>query len=208
MLAVSILGISDNFKENIDKLDKMNIDFFHIDVMDGEFVCNKTRDVAELINLSKTSTKKDVHLMVNDVLGYVDMYLCLNPEYITFHYEAVSNHLDIINYIKSKNVKVGISISPQTSIDEIKFLLPFIDLVLVMTVEPGKGGQKFMDSMSLKVDDLYKIRQDNDFKYIISVDGGINCDTKKSVKNADLFVVGSYITSSDYQERIDCFKVS
>ena len=115
MLALSILGIKENIKENIQKLDKMDIDYFHIDVMDGQFVENKTIEYNELKGYIKgTQTKKDIHLMVKNVKKYIDEYKQLEPEIITFHYEAVENPKEIIEYIKKENIKVGISIKPET----------------------------------------------------------------------------------------------
>lgn len=208
MLAVSILGIKENTKENIKKLDNLNIDFFHIDIMDGKFVKNKTWEYEEIDKLIKTTKhKKDIHLMVNDIKKYVDEFSKMNPEIITFHYEATNNPLEIINYIKNKEIKVGISIKPETKIEKIEKYLDQVDLVLVMSVEPGAGGQKFMDEATSKIDKLYKKRKEKKLNYLIEVDGGINNETKLKVQNADILVVGSYITNNKYEEKINEFKM-
>lgn len=208
MLSVSILGIKENIKENINKLDNLKIDYFHIDIMDGIFVNNKTWEFEQINEMIKnTTTKKDVHLMVKDIKKYIDDFIKINPEFITFHYEATNNADEIIDYIKSKNIKVGISIKPKTEIETIKHLLEKIDLVLVMSVEPGFGGQKFIENSIEKIDKLYELRKNNNYNYLIEVDGGINLETKEKTKNADILVVGSYITSSkDYKEKINTIK--
>lgn len=202
MLAVSILGIKENIKENIKKLDDTNIDYFHLDIMDGKFVSNKTWDIYQMKELIENVKKPlDVHLMVEDVYKYVDWFANLNPEYITFHYEACNNVLEVISYISRKKVKVGMAIKPNTKIDEIIDYLPFLDMVLVMSVEPGYGGQKFMDSAIDKINTLKKLQQYHQFK--IEVDGGINDTTSKLCKNADILVVGSFITNyPNYEDQI------
>ncbi len=207
MLSVSILGIKEDIKENIELLDKLNIDFLHLDIMDGIFVPNKTWEYEEIEQLLKnTKTKKDVHLMVKNVKKYIDDFIKINPENITFHYEATDNQLELIKYIKNKNIKAGLSIKPQTEIKEIKHLLKDIDLVLVMSVEPGFGGQKYIENSTKKINELKKLREENNYKYVIEVDGGINNETKEKAKNADILVVGSYITNNNYKEKIKEFK--
>ena len=204
-IAVSFLSIKDNIKEEVNKLDKLGIDYIHVDVMDNIFVPNKTVNIDGFKNiLDGTLKPKDVHIMVSDVKKYVDDFSVLNPEYITYHYETNINHMEMINYIKSKGIKVGLSIKPNTSVEEIKELLPYIDLVLVMSVEPGKGGQSFMESAVDKVNMLYELKKD--YHYVIEVDGGINLETSKLVSNADILVVGSYITSGNYEERIESLR--
>jgi ribulose-phosphate 3-epimerase len=207
MLSVSILGIKEKIRKNIKKLDKLNIDYFHIDIMDGIFVENTTWGYKEINKILKhTKTKKDVHLMVKDVKKYVDEFINLKPEIITFHYEATNNHLEIINYIKENNIKAGISIKPDTKIEDIKDIIKYVDLVLVMSVEPGKGGQKYIENSTNKINDLYNLRKENNYNYLIEVDGGINNETKEKVTNADILVVGSYITNNNYEEKIREFK--
>ena len=208
MISASFLSIKDNIKENINKLDQTSIDMLHVDIMDGKFVSNSTWGIDEVkYLLSDTKKSKDVHLMVNDVLKDIDDFKVLNPEYITFHYEAVNNHIDIINYIKSLNIKVGLSIKPNTSVDSILPYLDYLDLVLVMSVEPGRGGQSFIESSINKINYLYELRKKNNYHYTIEVDGGINDVTCEYCKNADILVIGSFITNGNYQEQIDKIKV-
>ena len=197
MISASFLSIKENVKDNIEKLDTTTIDMLHVDIMDGLFVENKTWSIEEIVYLLKDTIKpKDVHLMVNDVKKYIDDFKSLKPEYITFHYEATSNVLEMIKYIKSLGIKVGLSIKPNTSVDSIKEYLEDIDLVLVMSVEPGRGGQKFMEDCS---DKLKVIKEHANKDLFLQVDGGINDVTAKicTQKGANSLVAGNYIYNSD-----------
>lgn len=207
-LSVSILSIKNNLKENILKLDQLSIDYLHLDIMDGKFVYNKTWSINEINELLKNTTKPyDVHLMVKDVYKYIDDYKTIKPTYLTFHYEAAKDPLEIINYIKKNKIKVGMSIKPNTSVQEIFPYLSQLDLVLVMSVEPGEGGQDFLISTVNKIRLLDEIRKNYEYHYLIEVDGGINDETIQYCMSADIIVVGSYITSSDdYQGQIDKLK--
>ena len=140
--------------------------------------------------------------MVSDVRRYIDEFSKLNPEFITFHYEAASEISSVINYIHEKGIKVGMSIKPATDISEIVDYLPYLDLVLVMSVEPGKGGQAFIEESVDKIDKLYKLREKENYNYVIEIDGGINNETIKLCDKADIAVVGSYITKQDYETAI------
>ncbi len=203
LISASILNIKEPKCEETTKLSNLDIDYMHLDVMDGIFVENKTYTIEEFYEIVKYVTKpKDVHLMVSDVKRYIDDYAKLNPEYITFHFEAVSEVSSVINYIHEKNIKVGLSIKPATEVSEIVDYLDFVDLVLVMSVEPGKGGQTFIEDSVRKINQLKSLRDSNGYKYIIEVDGGINDKTIKLCENADMFVAGSFITGQDYEEAI------
>ena len=207
MISASFLAINDNLKANIKKLDNTTIDMLHVDIMDGVFVPNKTFDNDEIVEfLRDTKKKKDIHLMVNDIYKYVDCFKVLNPNNITFHYEASSNIIGVIEYIKSLNIKVGMAIKPNTNVCEILKYLKYLDLVLVMSVEPGMGGQKFIENSVNKINDLYEIRNRYDYNFVIEVDGGINNITSKLCDKADILVVGSYITGGNYQEQINNIK--
>lgn len=206
-ISASILDIKEPKCEEVIKLSNLDIDYIHLDVMDGIFVENKTYNFDELYNTIKAVSKpKDVHLMVSDVKKYIDKYAELNPEFITFHYEAVSGIDSVINYIREKNIKVGMSIKPSTSISEIIEYLEYLDLILVMSVEPGKGGQTFIEDSLNKIEQLYTLREKEKYNYLIEVDGGINNETIKKCSKADICVVGSYITKQDYKEAINRLK--
>lgn len=204
MLSVSILGIKENIKENIETLDKLNIDYFHIDIMDGIFVPNKTWKYEEIKSyLSDTKKPKDIHLMVNNPKKYIKQYISLKPEIITFHYEATNNPLELIKYIQKYNIKAGISIKPNTKVEVLKDILKYVDLVLVMSVEPGAGGQSYIENSTNKINELKDLREKNNYNFLIEVDGGINDITKEKAKNADILVVGSFITKGNYKEQIE-----
>lgn len=206
-LSASILNIKEEKQKEVEKLSNEDINYIHVDVMDGIFVENTTYSYNEFESILSLSNKpKDVHLMVSDVKKNIDLYSNLNPEFITFHYEAISDISSVINYIKSKNIKVGLSIKPSTDVNEIIDYLPYVDLVLVMSVEPGKGGQEFIENSVNKINDLYKIREIQNLNFLIEVDGGINPDTIKKCENCDIVVVGNYITSRDYKEAINNLK--
>lgn len=209
-ISASFLSIKNNVKENIKILDQTNIDYLHLDIMDGKFVSNKTWTFMEIKNLLKnTQSLKDVHLMVNNIKKYIKKYKKFKPEYITFHLEATETPLKIINIIKKNGIKVGISIKPNTNVEELRPYLSLVDLVLVMSVEPGRGGQEFIASSIDKIKYLDNIRLKNNYKYVIEVDGGINDTNYHLLKssNVDIVVVGSYITNSNnYQEQIDKLK--
>lgn len=209
-ISASFLSIKENLRENIKRLDQSNISYLHLDIMDNIFVPNKTLDISEIRSLLDNIDKpKDVHLMVKNVKEYVDEYISLQPAFITFHVEAVKDVLETINYIKSKHTKVGISIKPNTNVEQIKNYLPYIDLVLVMSVEPGFGGQSFLPSVVEKIEMLKKIKDENKYHYLIEVDGGINDKTIKLVNGADIVVVGSYITNSgNYDKQIETLAIN
>jgi len=202
-IAASFLDIKGPIQEEVTKLSNLDVDYLHLDVMDGIFVENKTFTYEEFNDITKYSAKpKDVHLMVSDVKRYIDEFSKLNPEFITFHFEAASEVSGVINYIHEKGIKVGISIKPSTDISEIVDYLKYIDLVLVMSVEPGKGGQSFIEESTKKIEQLYNLREKQGYNYIIEVDGGINNETIKLCNKADIVVVGSYITKQNYEEAI------
>lgn len=207
-ISTSILSIKENIDKKILELNNLDTDYIHLDIMDGKFVKNKTRSFNEIYEDIKNTTKKvDVHLMVKDVKKYVDKYLLIKPDIITFHIEAVDDIDYMINYIKEHNTKVGLAIKPNTSIEDLSFYLDKVDLILVMTVEPGKGGQEFIPEMEEKVDELRLLKDAYKYDYLIEVDGGINNKTILNVLNSDIIVVGSYITSSNnYKKQIDTLR--
>ena len=205
-LALSVLNID---YANVEaKLNPLldHIDYVHLDVMDGVFVPNLSFGPEVIKSFRKLTDKPfDTHLMIVNPDKYIKEYAEAGSDLITFHYEASSDSKRTIKLIKSFGKKAGISIKPNTSVDAIKDLLPYLDLVLVMSVEPGFGGQKFMDSAIEKVKALKELKDKNGYSYLISIDGGINGETIKFVnKYLDLVVVGSYILKSEnYLEKIN-----
>ena len=160
-VSTSILSIKDNLKENIEKLDNSSTDYIHLDIMDGIFVPNSTWEYSVVRNLVEHVKKPlDVHLMVSDLDNYIKNFSQLKPDYITFHLEATDDTLKYINMIKEQGIKVGLSIKPSTSIESLKPYLNEIDLVLVMSVEPGAGGQSYIPSSTDKIIELTKLREE------------------------------------------------
>ncbi len=191
ILSPSILAADfSKIGQEIKELDEYKVEWVHLDVMDGKFV-PATTFTHTLVEEIRPLTKMffDVHLMVVNPKDMIEDYVKAGADLITFHYEAVEDSLDLINYIKRFNVKVGISIKPNTSVDEILDLLPHIDLVLVMSVEPGKGGQAFMPNA------LDKIAQLSKYDLLVEVDGGVNKITGKQCleAGADVLVAGSFV---------------
>lgn len=201
-ISASFLSIKDNLKENIARLTQTDIDYLHLDIMDGNFVENKTWDIEQIKGIINYNKPLDIHLMVDDVYKYIDQFQVLKPIYITFHYEINYDIMKVIEYIKQYGIKVGLSIKPETDVEQILPYLPYIDLILVMSVDPGSGGQTFISNTTDKIEKLRAI----DGNFLIEVDGGINGDTIDLVKNVDIIVVGSYITNGDYEERIKNIK--
>ena len=201
MVSVSILGSSDKL-EAVRLLNGTSCDFIHIDVMDGEFVANKAFSMSLVRKINRITEKRmDVHLMVRDAMMYVKRLRGMNIGYVTFHIEAVRDMDigEIIGCIRDMGYGVGVSIKPDTNVSVLKGIIDIVDMVLVMSVEPGKGGQEFMIESVARIKEIRKMRRD----VIISVDGGIN-DMTSFLVDTDMVVVGSYITSSsDYEERIE-----
>ena len=196
-------------------LEVAKTDYFHIDVMDGKFVKQDTTEVMhEYCNHIKqiSNLPLDIHLMVEDIKSYVDSFIPYEPNIITFHLEACKDReqiLSLIKYIKENNIKVGISIKPNTKIEEVLEYLPLVHLVLIMTVEPGYGGQSLIPETVDKVKDLKAYLSENNIEVDIEVDGGINLENKEFLKEAgaNIIVSGStIINSSDYKETIEQIK--
>lgn len=197
LVAPSILSADfANLESDVKMLEKNGADWVHIDVMDGHFVPNLTIGAPVVKAINRISTiPLDVHLMIENPGKYIKDFAFAGADIITFHYEAVQNNTDeIIDLIKSYNIKVGISIKPKTDVFEIEKYIHKVDLVLVMTVEPGFGGQKFIQNCAEKIKEIKKINE----RVIVEVDGGINSETADYCKNlgVDVLVAGNYIFSS------------
>lgn len=216
-VGTSLLNANENkILDIIHNLDNAKTDYFHIDVMDGEFVKNDTHDkmltICEYIT-HVSRTPMDVHLMVKDVKNFVDSYAIFNPNTITFHYEACKDEnevMELIKYVKEKARKVGLAISPETEVEKIKKFLPYVHEVLVMTVVPGEGGQKLIPETINKIEELSKIRDDENLDFDIEVDGGINVENSDDLKEngADILVAGSAILNSkNYKKTIKDLKI-
>ncbi len=210
-VAVSFLSLKDDLETTIKKINESSAEYFHVDMMDGIFVPNTTYTVADLKKIFKNVDKKlDVHLMCCSPNKYVREIAKLpNVEYLTIHYESHRRPIDVINMIRHTPMKVGIAINPETKVSHIVPLLKSVDQVLVMSVHPGKGGQEFMEDILYKIETLRDIREENNYHYIISVDGGINDKTSKLAKDAgaDMVVSGSYVVKADdYEKQIESIR--
>ena len=192
-------------------LEKAKTDYFHIDVMDGKFVEKDTyQKMLEYASYIKriSNLPLDIHLMVEDINTAIDDFASVEPNIITFHYEACKNNeeVEVIKKIKNNNCKVGISVKPETDIKEIYEFLPYVHMCLVMTVEPGKGGQTLLTDMVNKIAELKEYIQKNNLEVDIEADGGINLTTAEAVKKAgaNILVSGTAILmAKDYKVIID-----
>lgn len=190
-------------------------DYFHIDVMDGKFVEKDTyQKMLEYSAYIKriSNLPLDVHLMVKDIKSAIEDFIPVEPNIITFHLEACKNKeeaMEFIKYIKENNSKVGIAIKPETKIEEVYEFLPYIHMCLIMTVEPGKGGQTYLSEMTEKIKKLKDYIEKNNIEVDIEVDGGINLKTAPEVKGAgaNILVAGTAILlANDYKVIIDGLK--
>ncbi len=204
-LAISILKSKYSELETINRINNANADYIHVDVMDGKFVEEKTKPY-EYLNKSKK--KLNVHLMVENPFNYIPKYSLLNTESIIIPVEIDDDIKSLLDFIRSRGLKCGLAINPETSVKNIEKYLNLVDEVLVLTVNPGRGGQKMLDSVLYKVDLLIKMRKEKKYKFKIIVDGGVNDETIDKVRNADIIVSGSYICQGeDFNERIAKLKL-
>lgn len=202
-ISASVLGIKDNFLKNIYELEYAGIDYFHIDVMDGVFVENNTLSIMhKYISLIKqvSMLDVDVHLMTTNIKGYIDEFAKYIPNTILFHIEECSESkeaLEYIKYIRDYGIKAGVSINPETDLNKIKDVLPYLSKVLVMSVTPGKGGQDFNYDILKKIYELNKYIEKENLSALIEVDGGVNEKNAYLIKKAggDIISVGSYLTN-------------
>ena len=212
-ISTSILTVQEGKEaETFFALEKSKTDYFHIDVMDGKFVEKDTyQKMLEYSSYIKriSNLPIDVHLMVEDVKTAIQDFSAVEPNIITFHLEACKNKDDVmenIRLIKESGSRVGISIKPNTPVEEIYEYLPYIHMCLIMTVEPGKGGQTLITDMLEKISTLKNHNEKNNLEIDIEVDGGINLKTAERVKTAgaNILVAGTAILmASDYKVIID-----
>ncbi|MBZ2173922.1 ribulose-phosphate 3-epimerase [Schnuerera sp. xch1] len=199
-----------SLKEEILKLEKGGADYIHLDVMDGTYVPNITFGspvIKKLRNI--TDIPFDVHLMIDRPERYIKDFVDAGADIITVHQEATTHLHRTIEEIKSYGIKVGVSLNPATSLDTIEYVLDYIDLVLIMTVNPGFGGQKFIGSMKRKIKKLRNMVDDKNLDILIEADGGIKLDNAKEIIDygLDIVVVGSGIfEAKNITERTKIFK--
>lgn len=190
------------------ELQQMNVEFLHCDVMDGEFVENKCLPASLIKEISNnTIINLDIHLMVSNPLQKLKEYIDINANYITVHFEAFNNKKEIIkaiDIIHARGILAGISIKPTTPVSAITSLLPLVDLVLVMSVQPGASGQKFIPTSIEKIRKLKNIAHKNKLLFKIEVDGGINEDNAQLVINAgaNMLVMGTAFYNSSNRKQL------
>lgn len=212
-IAPSLLAANfTNLDSELNKLKDANIKYLHYDVMDGHFVPNISFGMPVLKSIAHTTKLfNDVHIMIDDPLTYGPQFVKAGADLVTFHYEAIKEEQveKVINIIKDCGAKVGLSIKPKTSVDKIIKYLDKIDLVLVMSVEPGFGGQSFIENSLDKIKELRKYIDENKLNVLIEVDGGINEETasKSRLAGVDVLVAGSYLfNKTNTKERISKLK--
>ena len=202
ILAADLLDI----KNEVINVDNAGAEFIHIDIMDGHFVPNLSFGY-NMVKTLRPITKKilDVHLMISPVEPFIKEFINAGSDIISFHPEADKNTKEIISIIKKSNCKVGIAVHPNIKIEEIKEFLNDVDLVIIMTVIPGFGGQKFLEDQVHKISALKEIRKKINANFEIEIDGGINYQTSKICidKGADILVAGSYVYGSSKEEYRD-----
>ncbi len=201
IVSPSILAADfNNIDQEIEKINNSSCEWVHLDVMDGKFVSNTTFDYNFIKKLRSKSNKVfDVHLMIEEPEKYIDKYYEAGANYVTFHYEACNDIKKTLKKAQKYQQKIGISIKPETNILVLDKYLVDLDLILVMSVEPGKGGQKFMLSSIDKIDYLIKQKRKYNYKYLVEVDGGINRDTAQLVKKVgcEAVVAGTYLFNNE-----------
>jgi ribulose-phosphate 3-epimerase len=201
IISPSILGGSfANMQDTIRLIDRSKAEYIHFDVMDGDFVPNLTFGPQFISNVRSFSKKIfDVHLMINRVGKFLDEYIKAGSDIITFHLEIDEDINDLIIKIKNNNIKCGIAIKPATPWEDLKPYLDNIDQIIIMTVEPGFGGQKFMDDQLSKITQLKKYLVDNQYQIDLEIDGGVNFETGKKCidAGANILVAGSFLFKQD-----------
>lgn len=206
--------LSANFlklEEEIKAVSEAGADLLHIDVMDGHFVPNLTFGPCVLEKISSiSSVPLDVHLMVKDVPKFVELFLPLKPKFLSFHIEAEAHPIKLCEYLRTQGIHPAITLNPHTPISSLEHLIEFVDMVLLMSVNPGFGGQKFLSLVYDKIRELRALIEKKQAKVFIEVDGGVNglnaADLEES--GADILVAGNYIFSSnDYKNAIKSLKL-
>ncbi len=210
-IAPSILSANfANLKEQIEMLERGGADYIHLDVMDGIFVPNITFGPPLIKDLRGiTDIPFDVHLMIDKPERYIEDFVKAGADLITVHAEATTHLHRTIEYIKSYGIKAGVALNPATPLEAIEYVLEYLDLVLIMTVNPGFGGQKFIESTRRKVRKLREIVDERNLNLLIEADGGIKLDNYKEIVDCglDIIVVGSGIfEAEDIAERTRIFK--
>ena len=212
LVAPSILSADfGNLAQDVKAICEAGCDLVHVDVMDGHFVPNLTIGPVVVSAVAKAATKPlDVHLMVENNTFFVDLFAPLKPGYITFHMEEEKNPHRLVQYIRELGIKPGVVLNPHTPAEAVEYLLQDLDMVLVMSVNPGFGGQKFIPNVVEKIKRLAALRDRINPKCLIEIDGGVNADNIEMLRDAgvDVCVAGSYVFKHDsYKTAISNLKI-
>lgn len=203
MISVSYTNSVYDKKTTINRLNEIkDIDYIHLDLMDGEYVEEKNFEINELLDMFKNIAKpKDIHLMVNHPEEYIEKLTSIKPDIITFHPDAKTDPIKTIKLIKSYNIKCGLAINSFIDLDKFKELYDMVDLILIMSVKAGYGGQTFLSKTYDKLDKIENLKDNHHF--MVEIDGGINDEYIKKLSKypIDIFVVGSYICMNENFER-------
>lgn len=204
-LAPSILSADfSHLKEDVDKIERAGAHLIHVDVMDGHFVPNISFGAPVMKSLAgKTKLPFDVHLMIEEPDRYIDDFVTENTEYITVHQEACPHINRTVQHIKDMGIKAGVAINPATSLSVLDYVLDGIDMVLIMSVNPGFGGQKFISSSLVKAEELSAIKKNTGLEFKIEIDGGINPANAKTAIDAgvEILVAGSSVFKAEDAEK-------
>lgn len=204
MISVSYLKSAYSFEETINMLDRIDeVDFIHLDLMDGKYVDVNNFDIKKITDSFKNINKnKDVHLMVEDPIKYLDDLCKINPSIITFHPDASSDPMKTIKAIKEKNIKVGLALNINIDVEEFENLYKYADVILLMSVPAGYGGQPFQVDVLSKIEYFTNLK-DEDNKFLLEIDGGITDEVYHKLQKypIDIYVVGSYICNNENFKR-------
>lgn len=209
-LAPSILSADfSHLKEDVDKIERAGAHLIHVDVMDGHFVPNISFGAPVMKSLAgKTKLPFDVHLMIEEPDRYIDDFVTENTEYITVHQEACPHINRTVQHIKDMGIKAGVAVNPATSLSVLDYVFDDIDMVLIMSVNPGFGGQKFISSSLVKAEELSAIKKNTGLEFKIEIDGGINPTNAKTAIDAgvEILVAGSSVFKvEDVEKRVKEF---